>query len=513
VADQPFLSLSMIVKNEEADLDACLRSASALCDELVVVDTGSTDRTVEIARRHGARVFHFAWCDDFAAARNFALDRTRGQWVLHLDADEVAVELKPGQLRAELRSQPNSVQFLRVPVRSRGGDTSGGDEHLARRLFRRHPDVRWQRRIHENIGNRRGESPDADRLAASLVVDHHGYADAELRQARGKNERNVRLLRREILEHPHDPVPHFYLAREQAAGGEHEAAIQTCRALLERRDAPLAAPFGWAVRCQAMRSAIALGDYRRAVELGAPAEGECGSPELLYTLGHAHLRCDDPDAAERCFERALALGGRPAPFQTKAGTSSWRPRLGLGDAAWQRGEATRAIELWRAAQAAAPTVGLTNLALGRGLLATGRAEESVPLLERAIEFEPGLGEAHLRLSQAELALGDAQAAYDRLEALVRARPEVADHWQWLGELLVAVGEHAAAIEVLGQAIERHQDRASIYLTLGAALEKLGRHEDALNAFALASALDPTSEVARAGIALAAFARSHGPRVA
>ncbi|HEY3083503.1 MAG TPA: tetratricopeptide repeat protein [Chloroflexota bacterium] len=504
MADRPFLSLSMIVKNEAAELDGCLRSARALCDELVVVDTGSTDRTIEIARAHGARVFHFAWCDDFSAARNFALDQTRGAWVLHLDADEIAHEASPGALRAELAAQPAAVQFLRVPVRSRGRDASGGDEHLARRLFRRHPDVRWHRRIHENIANRRGERPESERISTGLVVDHHGYADAELRQAQGKNGRNLRLLTREILENPTDPVPHFYLAREHAAAGEHDAALQTGRALLDRADVDLPAPFAWAVRCQAMRSAIALGDYAGAVALGMPVEPSCGSPELLYTLGHAQLWLNDLEVAERCFERALAFGGRPAPFQTKPGTGTWRPRLGLGDVAWQREEPARALELWRAAQAAAPSVGLTNLALGRGLLATGQIAEAVPLLERALDLEPDLREAHLRLSQAALALGDAQAAYDRLEGLVRARPDVADHWQWLGDLLLALGEHAAAVEVLGQAIGRHQDRAGIYVTLGAALEKLGQHEDALNAFALAAALDPTSDVARAGLAVAAY---------
>src|SRR5687767_11282614 len=139
VPDRPFLSLSMIVKNEEAALDACLRSARALCDELVVVDTGSTDRTVEIAERHGARVLHFAWCDDFAAARNFALDHTNGEWVLHLDADETAIEAAPGALRAELAAQPAEVHFLRVPVRSPWPDGVNSDEHPARRLFRRLP--------------------------------------------------------------------------------------------------------------------------------------------------------------------------------------------------------------------------------------------------------------------------------------------------------------------------------------------------------------------------------------
>ena len=82
------LSLAMIVKNEESVLGHCLESVQGLVDEIVIVDTGSSDATVEIAEAHGARVFPFAWVNDFALARNYALDRCTGDWLLVLDADE-----------------------------------------------------------------------------------------------------------------------------------------------------------------------------------------------------------------------------------------------------------------------------------------------------------------------------------------------------------------------------------------------------------------------------------------
>ena len=164
---------------------------------VVVVDTGSSDRTVEIAERHGARVFHFEWCEDFAAARNFALDHTTGEWVLHLDADETASAAAPDALRAELAAQPEAVRFLRVPVRSPWPDGLGSDEHTARRLFRRLPSVRWTRRIHENITDVGGERPEHEGSARTLRVDHEGYRDAVARREGGKVERNVRLLTRE----------------------------------------------------------------------------------------------------------------------------------------------------------------------------------------------------------------------------------------------------------------------------------------------------------------------------
>jgi tetratricopeptide (TPR) repeat protein len=504
VAGKPFLSLSMIVKNEEAALDACLSSARALCDELVVVDTGSTDRTVEIARSHGARVFHFEWCDDFAAARNFALDQTTGEWVLHLDADECAVEAAPGALRDELAAQPEGVRFLRVPVRSPWPDGLGSDEHPARRLFRRLPGVRWRRRIHENITSLEGERPDQEAAARSLRVDHGGYADVEARRQSGKIDRNVRLLTREILENPNDAVPHFYLAREHASHGENEVAVQICSQLLARWAGRLAPSFESAIRCQAMRSASACGDPARAVELGRPGEETAEGSELPFLLGRALLQVGDLDAAERSLRRALERGGTLAPMQTTEGTGTWRPLIELGALAMRRGQADAAAERWLAAVAAAPTNPTVRLAVGKGLMAIGRLDEATEHLARALELKPDLSEAQLRLSEAAVLRGDTQGAYDRLDALVRAQPEKPDHWHWLGSLLCQVGELEAAAEVLGQAIERHQGHAGIYLALGTTLQKLGRHEDALHAFALASALDPASEVARAGVTVAAY---------
>src|SRR4029077_17309854 len=83
------LSLCMIVKDEEAMLPRCLTAVAEPVDELIVVDTGSTDRTVEIAESFGARVLHHAWTGDFSAARNVGLDAATGDWLLYLDADEV----------------------------------------------------------------------------------------------------------------------------------------------------------------------------------------------------------------------------------------------------------------------------------------------------------------------------------------------------------------------------------------------------------------------------------------
>jgi glycosyltransferase involved in cell wall biosynthesis len=148
----PRVSLTMIVRNEEANLSGCLASAADLVDEIIVVDTGSTDRTKEVAGRLGARVYDFPWCDDFAAARNESLRHATGQWIFWLDADDRLDEENRGKLQALLAGlkTENVAYVMRCCSQSgaTGGSTAAVD-HV--RLFPRHPEIRWQYRVHEQI--------------------------------------------------------------------------------------------------------------------------------------------------------------------------------------------------------------------------------------------------------------------------------------------------------------------------------------------------------------------------
>ena len=189
------VALSMIVRNEEANLGACLASVRGLFDDLVVVDTGSTDRTVEIARSFGARVFHFPWCDDFAVARNFGLYHTTADWVFWLDADDrLAVDQRRqlGQLLCSLDGAAaytckiESAEIVRVYR-----------WHQVR-LWPHRPEIRWRGRVHEQLTL--GTLPS---VASGVTIEHTGYQDAAT-LAR-KLARNERLIRMGLDEAPDDP--------------------------------------------------------------------------------------------------------------------------------------------------------------------------------------------------------------------------------------------------------------------------------------------------------------------
>ena len=146
------MSLCLIARNEEATLPACLESAADLVDEIVLVDTGSTDRTREVAAHFAARVHEFAWVDDFAAARNESIRHATGKWIFWLDCDDRVDESERAKLRSlfgQLNDQ--NAGYLMKSVSSTG--SAGGPQvvldHV--RLFPNRPDIRWQYRVHEQI--------------------------------------------------------------------------------------------------------------------------------------------------------------------------------------------------------------------------------------------------------------------------------------------------------------------------------------------------------------------------
>jgi glycosyltransferase involved in cell wall biosynthesis len=216
-------------------LPDCLASIRGVADEIVVVDTGSTDATPDIARRAGALVSSFAWCDDFAAARNAALDRAHGHWVLQIDADERLVA--PGRgpadrtaLRRWLADPPRQVlsaDAVSLECRSVMGDTE--DVIPVPRLFLRHPARRYVRCIHETV---LPPSDTAWRVAALQGVEllHLGYAPA-VQASRRKSERNLRLCELAVRERPDDWEIHFYYGLElESAGRKPEALVHFAEA-------------------------------------------------------------------------------------------------------------------------------------------------------------------------------------------------------------------------------------------------------------------------------------------
>src|SRR5208282_6889122 len=142
------LSLCMIVRNEEPLLPGCLESVRGVVDEIVAVDTGSSDATPEIVRTHGGLLLRHTWRDDFSAARNVSLDGATGDWILCMDADERLRPEEHGRLRRLIERSASEDAFL-VPIRSE--TPTGVQLTRGHRLFRNRKGIRFSGRIHEQI--------------------------------------------------------------------------------------------------------------------------------------------------------------------------------------------------------------------------------------------------------------------------------------------------------------------------------------------------------------------------
>ena len=192
------LTLSMIVKNEENYLEDCLNSVKDLVDEIVIVDTGSTDRTIDIAKKHGAKIFNFKWIDDFSAARNYALDNSSGDWILYLDADERLSPQSKDELLSLTSEKNKTAYYCKVNSINETNNQPAIMDYV--RLFSRDESVKFEGKIHEQIENSLRKAGYAIKQSAIEII-HVGYNITE-EKLKLKAERNLNLLLNEYEKQP-----------------------------------------------------------------------------------------------------------------------------------------------------------------------------------------------------------------------------------------------------------------------------------------------------------------------
>lgn len=354
------LTLCVIARDEEQNLPRCLASVSGVVDEIVVVDTGSRDRTREVARAAGARVVRCAWDGSFSAARNLGLDLATGDWVLMLDADE---ELHPGDrgsIRPLLAGEAEGYFFT---VLSYLGPRPGTDVLRDARLclFRRRPEYRYERRLHEDIAGRILSARSGAVLAhAAVRVLHYGYLDPFLAR-RAKAERNRAILLAALRETPDDPFLLYSLAAEMMGQGEALAALDLLREAGRRADR--GAPWypDWVKKTAVCLIELGrLDDAREVLHRGLQAFPDF--TDLRFLLGALHVRRGESGEAEACFRECLRLGEAPVGYASWEGVGTFRAWAALGSLAESRNDYPAAVRCYAASLSQRPDF---SPALGR----------------------------------------------------------------------------------------------------------------------------------------------------
>jgi len=447
------LTLCLAVKDEAAMLPRFLQYVDGLWDELVAVDTGSTDGTVALLEAAGARVLHRPWTGDFSAARNPGLEAARCDWVLVLDPDEHVSPAFVGEVRGLLGRQDVGAATVRMRNARLGGQVH--EAHLLR-LFRRHDSVRFRYPIHEDVTEsvRARLAHTGQRMVAlHSPVEHLGYARAHA-ASREKKARDVAILDRALEVDPDDLYLHFKRLEQArfwddaALWGRAAAAAQAAVARAPGRLRPhfhgeLLVMVADGLHPGSPAEALAALD-RLLGPQGAPPASVCHRRgELLERLGQL-------DEAVAAFGAALSASGPESNVQL----SGVRPRMGLvrvalagGEVAAARRHLAEALELQpddpEACLAAVSLAGMGGAAAVRVLLRerAGRpageglraavAEWALLSREPALAVDqlsllagtPPSGEPGRRLALALLAAGEARRARDLAGALCRAAPE------------------------------------------------------------------------------------------
>jgi len=337
------VSLTMIVRNEGHNLPHCLKSVSGIFDEIVIVDTGSTDNTKDIAVSFGATVIDFAWIDDFAAARNVALDNATGDYVLWLDADDVIESAEREKLEIllkQLNPYSNDAYVLRCVC-----DTSDGGKLVVDqpRLFPRREGVRWERRIHEVINAALDRAGIAIKWT-DIIVRHSGYANPIIHEQ--KRQRNLVLLHRELAEHPNDPFIYYYLGTLAFERKQWQEALgYYILSLAKWGTSQAIACKLFAMIAWTNQILIRYDESLRVCNEGLhyfTADGELWFRKAV-ALRYMHRR----DEAEQCWRRVLELGKPQNLYSVDEGIYGHLTHHNLAIIAEERGDHRQAEIHWR----------------------------------------------------------------------------------------------------------------------------------------------------------------------
>jgi tetratricopeptide (TPR) repeat protein len=439
------VSLCMIVKDEEAMLPRSLAAVAPFVDELIVVDTGSTDRTVGIAESFGATVLHHPWDGDFAAARNVGLDAATSDWLMYLDADEVLVDGEGERLRELLGHTWREAIFLTESNHVGELEDGVAVEHNALRLFRNRPEYRFEGRVHEQFAHRLPSFP--ERVEYSQVrIEHFGYLGA-VRDAKGKANRNLELLERQIAEGVDTPFLHFNLGSERAAAGDVAGSLEhLSRAWQKLAGDPERLELGYfpSLSARLVKALNANGRHEEAVAQADEVLGLLpGFTDCVLEQALAYRGMGDAQRAIARFEACIAMGDAPPRYSATVGAGTYHARNLLAEtliAAGRLDEAAAQLEhvlehhpdfigavepyarvLLRsgtpaaevaarvARQVPAPTPSQRFL-IAVPFYEAGAVAEAAAELRAVLEAQPGAHAARVALAEAQLSQGDLAGA-------------------------------------------------------------------------------------------------------
>jgi len=472
------LSLCMIVRDEEGRLGCCLESVQDLVDEIVVVDTGSTDRTVEVAESFGAKVGHFKWCDDFSAARNESLELATGKWILWLDADDVLPAEEHPKIRHLIDQGRDKGYFFVL-------DDHGYENVscLQMRLFPNLPGVGFEMPVHEQV------TPSLTRLDVEMIptdirVVHTGYATPEV--VRAKKDRYLGIMERWLEEHPEDYIVRSHVALTYHTTGRLDEAVAAYRRIIE--ESTCLQDRNFVVYATALlfwgRTYLKQGKLEQALDLARRAE-EVDADYILtkFSLAEILVRMEDFGQALK-YARAVLDGGRQMTFFPID-----YPEV-VYSAHLLCGQAHQGLGEWEAAEgafrrAAGEPVSRRSEALGslsELFKVRGALKKALKVLHEALEMDPDNVKHIFNIGTIYLENKELEKAGEYFEQVVDRQPDYTPALLNLGYIAKTKGEVEAAERIFRRAVGSDSEGVEARANLGHLLLDQERFDEAIEIF-------------------------------
>jgi tetratricopeptide (TPR) repeat protein len=389
------LSVCLIVKNEEQHLSKCLNSVKSIADEIILVDTGSSDRTVSFAKKHKAKIFHFPWCDDFSKARNYAIAQATGQWILVIDADEILEQ----EAIAVLQSVMANDDCLAANLLRTESGTNKVPLSYVLRLFRNHPEVQFWGCYHESIDQSITKLQERESHWLVFDVDtpvlhHHGYTASEI-QRKQKYIFAKRLMTKHLQSFPDDIYMHSKL------GALYISAMVEDNTAEARGDLSLG--------LQILQRGLSLANHGE--EFGLTYF------DLLFHLGLAYEYSGESELAQEAYLQAIALN-----VTDRVKFAAYTNLGGI----YQENKQPESLACFAKVIEIVPDYAPGYLNYGIALKTTGRYEEAIAAYKQAIALVPNYAQAYQELGAVLFKIGDFQTATANITVAIKLHRQQGD---------------------------------------------------------------------------------------
>ncbi|MCY6482743.1 glycosyltransferase [Clostridium aestuarii] len=314
------ISLCMIVKNEEKDIPRCLESVKDLVDEMIIVDTGSSDKTVEIAKKYGAKVYYFEWCDDFSAARNESLKYATKDWILIMDADDEFFSEDKEKFKKLIKNLDDNILYCFETLSYIGIEKNINiNINLNPRLFKNNYGYHYEGEIHNQLANTNSL---VRAKQESIRIYHYGYVNTNI-IGKNKRKRNMSILKKLIKKEPENKFHYFNLGHEYYCLYEKEKALE-CYYKAYKGFTPY---LGYSPK---LLERIILTNYDlkcfdKALEfINIGLDYYPDFTDLYYIRGIIYNEQNKPTLAIKSFKKCIQIAETPAFLKSIYGTEGFR---------------------------------------------------------------------------------------------------------------------------------------------------------------------------------------------